>query len=48
MEAFREATANKRRERYLHVCLNEINTHMRETEMKEEEELKQCEEALRK
>jgi hypothetical protein len=47
MKEFREATANKRRERDLHVWLKEMHTHMRETELKEEEELQQREEALK-
>jgi hypothetical protein len=48
MEIFREARANKRHERDLHVCWKEMHTHMREAELKKEEELKQYEEALRK
>jgi hypothetical protein len=47
MEEFREAGANKHHERDLHVRIKEMHTHMREIELKEEEELKQCE-ALKK
>jgi endonuclease IV len=34
-------------ERGLHVHIKEMNTHIGETELKEEEELKQCKEALK-
>jgi hypothetical protein len=43
MEVFREARANKRHERDLHIHIKQMYTHMRETELKKEEELKQCE-----
>jgi hypothetical protein len=43
MEEFREARANKHCERDLHVRIMEMHTHMREIELNEEEELKQCE-----
>jgi cation transport ATPase len=44
MEAFREARANKHRERNLHIHVKNMHTHTRETELKEEEEeRKQCE-----
>jgi hypothetical protein len=44
MEAFREARANKHRERDLHIHVKNMHTHTRETELKEEEEeRKQCE-----
>jgi hypothetical protein len=49
MEEFREAMANKCRERDLHVRIKKIYTHMRENELKEEEEeLKQREKTLKK
>jgi hypothetical protein len=50
MEEFREARANKHRERELHDRIKDMHTHMREMELKEEEEekLKQCEEAIKK
>jgi hypothetical protein len=38
MEEFREARANKRRERDIYVCIKEMHIHMRETELNEEEE----------
>jgi hypothetical protein len=47
MEEFHEAGANKHHERDLHVRIKEMHTHIREIELKEEEELKQCE-ALKK
>jgi hypothetical protein len=37
MEEFREARVNKHRERDLHVRINNMHIHMRETELKEEE-----------
>jgi hypothetical protein len=40
MEEFREAMANKYRERDLHVHIKEMHIHIRETELKKEEELK--------
>jgi hypothetical protein len=43
MEAFRKARTTKRCERNLYVRIKEMHTHMRETELKKEEELKQCE-----
>jgi hypothetical protein len=48
MEEFHQARAKKRCERNLHVRIKEIHTHMRETEVKEEEELKQHKESLKK
>jgi tRNA(Glu) U13 pseudouridine synthase TruD len=45
-EEFRKVRANKRRERDLHVHINEMHIHMRETESKKEE-LKQYEKALK-
>jgi hypothetical protein len=47
MEEFREARANKRRKRKSHICIKEMHTHLRETELKEEEELKKREEAVK-
>jgi flagellar motility protein MotE (MotC chaperone) len=48
MDEFREARANKCHEIDIHVCIEEMCTHMREIELKkEEEELKQREEALK-
>jgi hypothetical protein len=47
IEEFCEARANKRRERDIKVRIKEMHTHMRETELMEEEELKQCEEAIK-
>jgi hypothetical protein len=38
IEEFRPARANKRRERDLHVRIKEMHTHMREIELREEEE----------
>jgi hypothetical protein len=43
MEAFREVRANKHSERDLHIYIKEMHIHMRETKLKEEEELKQRE-----
>jgi hypothetical protein len=40
MEEFREARANKHHERDIHVHIKGMHTHMRETELKEEEEVK--------
>jgi hypothetical protein len=48
MEIFCEARANKRCERDLQVRIKKMYTHMRETELKEEEGFKQCEQALKK
>jgi hypothetical protein len=48
MEEFHQARTNKRCERNLHVRIKEIHTYMRETEVKEEEELKQHKESLKK
>jgi hypothetical protein len=47
IEEFCEARANKRRERDIKVRIKEMHIHMRETELMEEEELKQCEEAIK-
>jgi hypothetical protein len=47
MEAFGEVRANKCCERDLHIHIKEMHTHMRETELNEEEELEQYEEALK-
>jgi hypothetical protein len=47
IEEFCEARANKRRERDIKVRIKEMHTHMRETELMEEEELRQCEEAIK-
>jgi hypothetical protein len=47
MEEFHQVRTNKHHERDLHIRIKEIHTHMRETELKEKEELKQCEEALK-
>jgi hypothetical protein len=38
MEEFCQARANKRRKSDLYVHIKEIQTHMRETELKEEKE----------
>jgi hypothetical protein len=43
IEAFRKARAIKCCERDLHAHINEMHTYMRETELKEEEYLKQRE-----
>jgi hypothetical protein len=43
-----ESRANKRHKRDIHVCINEMHTHMREIELKEEEEFKQHKEVLKK
>jgi hypothetical protein len=49
IESFCEARANKRHERDIHdVHIKEMHTHMIEIELKEEEEVKQHEEALKK
>jgi hypothetical protein len=48
MEAFRKARTTKRCERNLYVHIKEMHTHMRETELKKEEELKQCEKKILK
>jgi hypothetical protein len=48
MEEFCHAMASKYRERDLHVYIKEMHTHIREIELKEEEELQQCKEALKK
>jgi hypothetical protein len=48
MEEFHQARANKCRERDLHVRIKEMHTHMREIELNEEEEFKQCEESMKK
>jgi hypothetical protein len=40
MEEFREPMANKYRERDLYVHIKEMHIHIRETELKKEEELK--------
>jgi hypothetical protein len=48
MEKFCQAMASKYRKRDLHVHIKEMHTHMREIELKEEEELQQCKEALKK
>jgi hypothetical protein len=48
METFREVRANKRHRRDIHIRIKEMHTHMRETELKEEEELKQCEKPIKK
>jgi hypothetical protein len=48
MEAFRKARTTKRCERNLYVHIKEMHTHMRETKLKKEEELKQCEKKLSK
>jgi hypothetical protein len=37
MEEFYHTMANKRRERDLHIHIKKIQTHIRETELKEEE-----------
>jgi hypothetical protein len=37
MEALDEARASKRHKRELHIRITEMHTHMRETEVKEEE-----------
>jgi hypothetical protein len=34
MEEFRQAMANKRREKGLHIHIKEMDTHMREIELK--------------
>jgi hypothetical protein len=47
MEEFRETRANKRRKRKSYICIKEMHTHLRETELKEEEELKQHEEGVK-
>jgi hypothetical protein len=47
IEEFCEARANKRRERDIKVRIKEMHTHMRETELMEEEEVKQCEEVIK-
>jgi hypothetical protein len=43
MEEFRQARANKHRERDLHIHIKKMRMHIRETKLKEEEELKQRE-----
>jgi hypothetical protein len=48
METFYKARSNQRHERDLHVRINKMHTHIRETELKEEEELKQREETITK
>jgi hypothetical protein len=48
MEAFCEARVNKCRERDLHIRIKEMHIHMRETELNEEDELKQHEKAHKK
>jgi hypothetical protein len=49
MEEFYKARANKCHKRDLHVRIKEMYTHMRETELKkEEEQFKQHEEVLKK
>jgi hypothetical protein len=47
MEAFYEERASKWRERELHVHITEMYSHMRKTELKEEE-LQQHERAIKK
>jgi hypothetical protein len=48
MDAFHKVHASMQREGDIHVCIKKMHTHTRETELKEEEELSKCEEALKK
>jgi hypothetical protein len=49
MEEMRERRARQLQVRELDICIKEMHTHMRGTELKEEEEeLRECEEALKK
>jgi hypothetical protein len=40
MEEFHQTRVNKHRKVDLHICIMEMQTHKRKTDLKEEEELK--------
>jgi hypothetical protein len=48
MEEMRERRARKLKVRELDIRIKEMHAHMRGTELKEEEDLWECEEALKK
>jgi hypothetical protein len=48
MEEMRERWARKQQVRELDIHIKEMHAHMRGTKLKEEEELRECKEALKK
>jgi hypothetical protein len=48
MKEMRERWGRQLEERELNICIKEMHTHMRSTKLKEEEELQEREEALRR